>query len=641
MMKLHIKSFSLIFIAIATATALFMSSKTLAISGSDWRAGNIIEDGIFYNNNDMTPTDIQNFLSSKVPNCDTNGSQMYSGSQTRAQYGASRGYPAPYVCLKDYVENGLNSAQIIKNASNAYQVNPKVLLVLLQKEQTLVTDDWPWSSQYRSATGYGCPDTAACDSQYYGFTNQVNNAARQFRLYANNPASYRYKPYQSNYIQYNPNADCGGTNVNIDNKATAGLYNYTPYQPNASALNNLYGSGDSCGAYGNRNFWRLYSDWFGSTRVTTPYAWSYEGQWAYSDASRTRPFTDVATVAPNGRIYVRIKARNMGNQTWNQSFMHVGGSRPNDRASAFADTGWLSNTRPAEMVETSVIPGQIGTFEFSMKAPAAAGSYNEYFNLVAEGRAWLNDPGLYFTVNVNNPIGISNNINTTLTSGQSVSKNDYLLSPDSQSALTLQNDGNLVLYSNFITVWNTGSVGANANRLVMQSDGNLVIYSSSNVPLWSTATNGNPGARLVLQTDGNLAIYSSSNAVLWATYTIQNPDHLSFVNTTFNTGRLYPGQSIDTPDRKYHLMLQRDGNLVLYSPTRALWATGTDNRQVAFLAMQSDGNLVLYDKSGIPLWNSRTGGRGKLRLVVQQDGNLVLYTPANTPSWNTGTSGAN
>jgi hypothetical protein len=71
----------------------------------------------------------------------------------------------------------------------------------------------------------------------------------------------------NNYIQYNPNASCGGSNVYIQNQATAGLYNYTPYQPNASAINNLYGSGDSCGAYGNRNFWRMYNDWFGSTQI--------------------------------------------------------------------------------------------------------------------------------------------------------------------------------------------------------------------------------------------------------------------------------------------------------------------------------------------------------------------------------------
>ncbi len=248
------------FVAILTVPAT-----TYAVTGSNWRAGNIIDDDIFYNNNDMSIADIQNFLNSKVSTCDTWGTQIYSGSQTRAQYGTSRGYPPPYTCLKDYSQNGKSSAQIIKEAADANNVSTRALIVLLQKEQSLVTDDWPWSIQYRSATGYGCPDTAPCDAQYYGFYNQVNKAAWQFRRYATVPNSYRYKPFQNNYIQYNPNAGCGGTNVFIENYATAGLYNYTPYQPNASALVNLFGEGDACGAYGNRNFWRLFNDWFSST----------------------------------------------------------------------------------------------------------------------------------------------------------------------------------------------------------------------------------------------------------------------------------------------------------------------------------------------------------------------------------------
>ena len=278
-----------IFAALLLATIIvpsFFGTKIVqAISAGDWQSGNIIADSIFYDNGTMSTQDIQNFLNSKVPTCDVNGAKTSEfGGGTRAQYGTSKGYSPPYTCLKDYVENptthqnnanggsvpgGVGAAQIIKTAADTYGISPKTLIVLLQKEQTLITDDWPWTSQYKSATGYGCPDTAPCDAQYYGFYNQVSNAAHQFLLYKNNPANYRYKPYQSNYIQYNPNAGCGGSNVIITNLATAGLYNYTPYQPNASALNNLYGSGDSCGAYGNRNFWRIFNDWFGSTLGAT------------------------------------------------------------------------------------------------------------------------------------------------------------------------------------------------------------------------------------------------------------------------------------------------------------------------------------------------------------------------------------
>jgi hypothetical protein len=277
---------NLLLLALLYVLAIFIVqpvSKSKALSGSEFQAGNIISDGIFFNGHDMSLANIQAFLDSKVPVCDTDGTQSYAGT-TRAAYGASRGYPAPYTCLKDYREDtpqrlaedqlctGLgagnkSAAQIIYEVGISCGVNPKVLIVLLQKEQSLITDDWPWSIQYRSATGYGCPDTAPCDTEYYGFFNQVYNAARQFKRYAKYPDDYNYAGNTTSYILYNPNTNCGGSMVQVLNQATAGLYNYTPYQPNQSALNNLYGSGDECGAYGNRNFWRMYNEWFGSTQL--------------------------------------------------------------------------------------------------------------------------------------------------------------------------------------------------------------------------------------------------------------------------------------------------------------------------------------------------------------------------------------
>jgi hypothetical protein len=223
-----------------------------------------------------------------------------------------------------------------------------------------------------------------------------------FRKIMDNDPNW-YTPYQpgSNIILWHPNSGCGTSELNLLNRATAALYNYTPYRPNQAALNNLYGTGDGCSSYGNRNFWRDFTDWFGSTTTTTPYAWAYEGQWAYSDASRTQAFTSTPTVAPGGKIYARVKARNMGNQTWSQSFIHLGTSHPFDRTSPFADPSWLSSTRPAQLLESSVIPGQVGTFDFELLAPNSPGSFNEYYNVLAEGITWMNDLGLYYTINVN------------------------------------------------------------------------------------------------------------------------------------------------------------------------------------------------------------------------------------------------
>lgn len=243
-----------------------------------FNAGSIIDDVIFTNNNSMNVGQIQLFLNSKVPTCDTWGTQTSEfGGGTRAQWGAAHGHPAPFTCLRDYSENGKSSAQIIYDVAQEFKINPQVLIVLLQKEQALVTDAWPIDTQYKTATGYGCPDTAACDSQYFGLTNQLRWSGKMFRSILDNAPTW-YTPYilGDNYIQWSPNSSCGGGIVNIQNRSTQALYNYTPYQPNLAALNAGYGNGDNCSAYGNRNFYLYFTDWFGSThgsiRVNSPLA---------------------------------------------------------------------------------------------------------------------------------------------------------------------------------------------------------------------------------------------------------------------------------------------------------------------------------------------------------------------------------
>jgi hypothetical protein len=289
-------------LALSMGGAMLISSGTAnALSGSEFQAARIIDDDIFFNSGTMNTGDIQNFLNAKVPSCDTNGTQPSgrSGYPTRADWGRANGVPPPYICLRDYnqsfgsvgadaycgaISGGTKSAaDIIFNVARACGINPQVFLVLLQKEQSLISDPWPWPIQYRSATGYGCPDTAACDSQYYGFFNQVYNAGRQFKRYTQQPQNFNYAVGRNSFIAYQANRpDCSGTNVAIQTRATAALYNYTPYQPNAAALANLYGTGDVCSAYGNRNFWRMFNDWFGPTQgdgFTLAYNESDNTQW--------------------------------------------------------------------------------------------------------------------------------------------------------------------------------------------------------------------------------------------------------------------------------------------------------------------------------------------------------------------------
>ncbi len=220
--------------------------------------GYIISDYQMGNYNSLTEVEIQAFLTAKNPCGNTNQAnyELLKERYPSISWHFENGH---FICLSqelfgdgEVIGEGETAAHIIWQAAQDYQINPQVIIVLLQKEQGLITDDFPNSRQYRSATGYGCPDTAACSTKYYGFKNQVRNAAAMFRTVLN--GGWTNYPLGNNYIQYNPNADCGGSIVNVRNLATSALYRYTPYQPNEGALAAGYGTA-YCGSYGNRNFY--------------------------------------------------------------------------------------------------------------------------------------------------------------------------------------------------------------------------------------------------------------------------------------------------------------------------------------------------------------------------------------------------
>ncbi len=111
------------------------------------------------------------------------------------------------------------------------------------------------------------------------------------------------------------------------------------------------------------------------------------------------------------------------------------------------------------------------------------------------------------------------------------------------------------------------------------------------------------------------------------------------------TDRLNPGEvlrpndALTSPTGQYVLMLQADGNLVLYEgDNQPVWASQTDGQDVATATMQDDGNLVLYSSGGDPVWASQTDGHGGAVLVLQDDRNLVLYDADGSPIWATDTS---
>ncbi|MDL2079000.1 NBR1-Ig-like domain-containing protein [Streptomyces sp. GXMU-J15] len=103
--------------------------------------------------------------------------------------------------------------------------------------------------------------------------------------------------------------------------------------------------------------------------------------------------------------------------------------------------------------------------------------------------------------------------------------------------------------------------------------------------------------------------------------------------------RLGTGEELTSGNGRVRLVMQGDGNLVLYRTDDGapLWATDTWQQPATHAVMQGDGNFVLYTDEEKPLWASGTDGNPGAWLVLQDDGNLVVYAASGAALWASGT----
>jgi hypothetical protein len=170
------------------ATAAVVADRTATPTGltpaadtRQFNPGNIINDAMFFDGGAMNAAEVQNFITTKGASCRT-GSDGTPCLKDFRQDTSARGADA--YCA-GYAPGAAEPAGlIIAKVGISCGISQRALLVILQKEQGLVTSTGGsalYASRYQKAMGFACPDTAACDSAYYGFQNQVYSAARQFR----------------------------------------------------------------------------------------------------------------------------------------------------------------------------------------------------------------------------------------------------------------------------------------------------------------------------------------------------------------------------------------------------------------------------------------------------------------------------
>lgn len=185
----------------------------------EFNPNNIISDYVFTDSRGLTLDGVQQFL--------------------------SRGFLGTHKTT-DFEGNVKSAAEIIYESSLRYGVNPKVLIVLLQKEQSLITSKAPTQKQLDWATGYAVCDSCAMDdpriARWKGFGKQVNSAAAQFTQ--GYFADIEEKGSVNGKFGPGIPVEVTGQIIVPQNAATAALYAYTPH------------------IAGNRLFASLWEQWF-------------------------------------------------------------------------------------------------------------------------------------------------------------------------------------------------------------------------------------------------------------------------------------------------------------------------------------------------------------------------------------------
>jgi hypothetical protein len=222
-------------LALAMVAVLLFGVST-AFAGT-YAANAILSDDNFRAVYSMSPADVQAMLEYWEPY--SYGSGKLASETPDAYYVRTGTFPAlRYLAVPDIDGVTKSAAEIIYEAAVSNNISPRVMLVMLQKEQSLVQASNPTQRQLERAVGAGCPDSGG--NKYPGFANQVRNGARLLSGYCEVVGYPNYGKYYA------------GVSMVIDGQ-TLWPVNLTTYK--------LYVYNPHLG--GNQNFWTIWNRYFG------------------------------------------------------------------------------------------------------------------------------------------------------------------------------------------------------------------------------------------------------------------------------------------------------------------------------------------------------------------------------------------
>lgn len=417
---------TLIVVAFLSAIFLFAPNAYAAIIDH----GNLIADHNFDSSSSMSALAIDTWLNT------TYGST----SCISTNHGFSSPEPIGYTPTRNYsYGSAVSAGKVIHDASFVFGINPQVLLVMLEKEESLVSGSVGCNSnKYATAVGYGCPDGGSLQSYTYtnghdigtlpsplfflnnlavtattgsvctssasktGFSEQVIHAAwllkwSKERAEGNVNWNIQLSDYPIPGAIWDNSDDpttCYSGPMTVGNFKRCQSYAQPVYfdsSLNIDGSNVLLSNGATASLYtytphflGNDNFVKIYTSWFGS-----PSDYYDENQATVSAFSNNIKGQTVSTdsISANQRYWIVVSFRNNGSTVWSNT-----GSNPirltvqENSPSIFKDASWISDYRVTTMDQSLVGPGNIATFSFWYDAPLVGhvSDTATHFGLVAE-----------------------------------------------------------------------------------------------------------------------------------------------------------------------------------------------------------------------------------------------------------------
>lgn len=173
--------------------------------------------------------------------------------------------PLKSLVTTDYAGKKKPAAQIIYEACKQWNVSPRVMLTMLQKEQSLLTRTTLSANTLSRAIGAGCPNSTT--NKYPGFGQQMWYGARLLDGYGEGKNGSTIALYHSGIyvtdIYQKPNVKVYPASL-----ATYKLFIYNPSIGAKVPYGDL--SAQSSSVSGNANFWLIYRKYFGDPLAVPP-----------------------------------------------------------------------------------------------------------------------------------------------------------------------------------------------------------------------------------------------------------------------------------------------------------------------------------------------------------------------------------